>query len=122
MWLINVKTRELEFFTNECETPYAILSHTWEEDEVSFQDYKLDFENARHKKGYIKIENTCRQAIEDGYEHVWVDTCCINKDSSAELAEAINSMFSWYSGAVKCYVSLTDVSAYMAKDAAFKES
>jgi hypothetical protein len=40
---------------------------------------------------------------------VWVDTCCINKSSSSELQEAINSMFSWYKSAPECYVYLEDV-------------
>jgi hypothetical protein len=43
-----------------------------------------------------------------GFEYVWVDTCCIDKTSSAELSEAINSMFSWYQKADVCYVYLSD--------------
>ncbi|KAF2753318.1 hypothetical protein EJ05DRAFT_426574, partial [Pseudovirgaria hyperparasitica] len=49
------------------------------------------------------------QARADGLEWVWIDTCCIDKSSSAELAEAINSMYAWYARAEKCYVYLTDV-------------
>ena len=45
----------------------------------------------------------------DGFEHVWVDTCCIDKTNSAELSEAINSMFKWYQNATECYVYLLDV-------------
>ena len=41
--------------------------------------------------------------------HFWVDTCCIDKTSSAELSEAINSMFRWYRDAVCCFVLLEDV-------------
>lgn len=37
------------------------------------------------------------------------DRCCINKNSSAELSEAINSMFSWYKNAQVCYAYLSDV-------------
>ena len=52
------------------------------------------------KKGYReKVEPCCmagRQALEDGLTHAWIDTCCIDKSSSAELSEAINSMFRWY--------------------------
>ena len=60
-------------------------------------------------KGFVKIKYACEQAIRDGYEYVWVDTCCINKDSSAELSEAINSMYRWYQSAAVCYVFLSDV-------------
>lgn len=45
-----------------------------------------------------------------GFAYVWVDTCCIDKKSSAELNEAINSMYKWYERAAICYVYLSDVS------------
>jgi hypothetical protein len=38
-----------------------------------------------------------------------MDTCCIDKSSSAELSEAINSMFQWYSNADLCYAYQSDV-------------
>jgi len=45
----------------------------------------------------------------DGYEWVWIDTYCIDKSSSAELSEAINSMFGWYKKSAICYAYLADV-------------
>jgi hypothetical protein len=89
---------------------YAILSHTWGEDgdEVTFED--LMDHTGKNKAGYAKIQFCGEQAAKDGLQHFWVDTCCINKSSSAELTEAINSMFRWYLGAAKCYVYLSDVS------------
>jgi hypothetical protein len=86
--------------------PYAILSHTWEMQEVSFQEMQCD--GAKSRKGYSKIEGCCKVAAASGFEYVWVDTCCIDKTSSAELSEAINSMFSWYQRADVCYVYLSD--------------
>ena len=61
------------------------------------------------KLGYAKIAFTCRQAQRDGWSYAWVDTCCIDKTSSAELSEAINSMYRWYQKAQICYVYLSDV-------------
>lgn len=89
--------------------PYAILSHTWgiDGDEVTFQDIKDKC--FQHKPGYQKILFCGNQARSDGLEHFWVDTCCIDKSSSAELTEAINSMFRWYRDAQKCYAFLADV-------------
>lgn len=87
---------------------YAILSHTWEGDEVTFQDMQ-DPAKARRKEGFNKIEGLCRRAWEDEYSYCWADTCCINKESSAELSEAINSMYKWYQSADVCYALLTDV-------------
>ncbi|KAK2596149.1 hypothetical protein QQS21_006426 [Conoideocrella luteorostrata] len=89
---------------------YAILSHTWGKDaeEVTFQD--LVSGSGEDKPGYGKILFCGKQAVEDGLQFFWVDTCCIDKSSSAELSEAINSMFRWYRNAARCYVYLSDVS------------
>lgn len=62
----------------------------------------------RSKEGYAKILKTCQIALSDGIHYVWVDTCCINKASSAELAQGINSMFKWYQDAKVCYAYLAD--------------
>jgi Heterokaryon incompatibility protein (HET) len=89
---------------------YAILSHTWAADteEVTYRD--LMDGTGKDKGGYEKIRLCGAQARRHGLQYFWVDTCCIDKSSSAELAEAINSMFRWYSNATKCYVFLADVS------------
>ena len=88
---------------------YAVLSHTWgtDDEEVTFKD--LVDGVGKSKVGYSKIRFCGRQAANDGLQFCWVDTCCIDKSSSAELSEAINSMFRWYHDAAKCYVYLSDV-------------
>ncbi|KAH6724991.1 hypothetical protein BKA61DRAFT_537097 [Leptodontidium sp. MPI-SDFR-AT-0119] len=96
-----------EFFESDI-PEYAILSHTWEGEEVTFED--LQNGTGIKKAGYEKIRFCAEQANRDGLQYFWVDTCCINKSSSAELAEAINSMFRWYRMSTKCYVYLPDVS------------
>src|SRR5690242_5144064 len=93
---------------NEVEIPrYAILLHTWGNEEVTFDD--LTNQTGKDKAGQDKIRSCMQQATRDGIHHSWVDTCCIDKSSSAELAEAINFMFRWYHMAHKCYVYLSDV-------------
>jgi len=89
--------------------PYAILSHTWgsDEDEVTFSD--LRDEQAKTISGYSKLVFCSEQAAKDKIEFFWIDTCCIDQSSSAELTEAINSMYKWYQQAEKCYVLLSDV-------------
>lgn len=88
--------------------PYAILSHHWGNGEVSYLDF-LDATTRETLEGFTKIKHTCQQARRDGLHYAWVDTCCIDKSSSAELSEAINSMFKWYRGAAVCYAYLWDV-------------
>ena len=89
---------------------YAILSHTWgaDDEEITYKD--LVEGTGKDKAGYEKIRFCGKQAANDGLQYSWVDTCCIDKLSSTELLEAINSMFRWYHNATKCYVHLSDVS------------
>ncbi|KAH8901656.1 HET-domain-containing protein, partial [Thozetella sp. PMI_491] len=108
MWLINTLSLQLEFTSSPELQPYAILSHTWEDEEVTFQDM-ADLRCARKKKGFAKIERTCYLAIARGINFAWVDTCCINKESSAELTESINSMFAWYKTSSVCFTFLADL-------------
>jgi len=109
MRLINVETYAMAE-RDYRSTRYAILSHTWEEDEVMYEDME-NLDSAHQKKGFRKIELCCRQAAEDELEWAWVDTCCIDKRSSAELSEAINSMYKWYGSSFVCYAYLADVHA-----------
>lgn len=108
MRLIHTHTFELSEFLGGNIPDYAILSHTWQDGEVTFQDWK-DLETAKKKKGFFKIQMACEQAQKHGIDFLWVDTNCIDKTSSAELSEAINSMFSWYQQASICYAYLVDV-------------
>ena len=107
MWLINCRTLTLEEHLDFESINYAILSHTWDSgEEVQFDEFRSKTE--RGKTGWQKIKQTCRLAIEDGFDLAWVDTCCIDKKSSAELSEAINSMFPWYAWSGIRYVFLGD--------------
>ncbi|KIM98316.1 hypothetical protein OIDMADRAFT_202132 [Oidiodendron maius Zn] len=96
-----------EFFESDI-PKYAILSHRWGAEEVTFKD--LMDGTSKSKAGYSKIQFCGGQAKRNGLQYFWVDTCCIDKSNSTELVEAINSMFRWYRDATKCYVYLPDVS------------
>lgn len=112
MRVLDTSTLELREFV-EPPGPYAILSHTWTDEEVTFKEYRKDHENIKHRTGYAKIADFCRISRQRGFRWAWVDTCCIDKRSSAELSEAINSMYQWYGGARECYVWLDD---YLSED------
>src|SRR5690242_18312232 len=111
MWLINCSTYSLE--THNVDAPdakaYCILSHTWGDDEVTFAEMKTSLETAVTRKGFEKIRGICDIALGLGCLYAWVDTCCINKESSAELTESINSMFYWYQKAERCIAYLSDL-------------
>ncbi|KAK3328134.1 heterokaryon incompatibility protein-domain-containing protein [Cercophora scortea] len=110
MRLLNAETRRLETFFGDEIPKYAILSHTWGDDEVLYEDICDPLKPLPlSKPGFLKIDFTCKQALLDNYRYAWVDTCCIDKQSSAELSEAINSMFLWYLNAEICYAYLADV-------------
>ena len=109
MYLLNTSSLQLQYFQNVFKVNYAILSHTWGEEEVSFD--QLQSGSYKHLAGYRKIQAACDLSSKDGWNWVWIDTCCIDKRSSAELSEAINSMYNWYENARICYAYLEDVSS-----------
>lgn len=110
MRLLHAKTLRFENFDGVETTPkYAILSHTWGDEEVTYEDMRVNRDLAVSKVGFQKIRGCALQTLKDGLEHFWIDTCCIDKSSSAELSEAINSMFKWYQQAEVCYAYLIDV-------------
>lgn len=112
MWLIDTTTLRLEEVVDDLQDcKYAILSHTWEKDEVDFHEMLAESRPARllQKAGFLKIKKTCEVAKEKGYAYAWVDTCCIDKTSSAALSEAINSMFHWYKESSLCLAHLSDL-------------
>ncbi|GKT45467.1 vegetative incompatibility protein HET-E-1 [Colletotrichum spaethianum] len=108
MWLINTTTYEVCMFAGSNVPPYAILSHTWGPDEVTFQDIR-NLALASTKAGFTKIQGCCVQALRHNIDWAWIDSCCIDKTSSAELSEAINSMYSYYLLSRVCFVYLADV-------------
>lgn len=142
MRLLGTSTLEFVSFHEDVVPPYAILSHTWGAQEVTYQEMAflqklerlpaelrkdrlyvaslmaaagLDFSDAnedaiRRRRGFEKIEETAVVARSRGLEYFWLDTCCIDKTSSAELQEAINSMYQWYQRAAYCVVYLEDQS------------
>ncbi|KAF2736355.1 HET-domain-containing protein [Polyplosphaeria fusca] len=120
MWLINAQNQRLEQFLG-CDVPkYAILSHTWEHEEVTFQEMSYLHASLTNRKGYRKINHACVRALKDGLQYAWVDTCCIDKSNLAELTESINSMYKWYQNAEICYVYLADLTKGVPSREGFK--
>jgi hypothetical protein len=109
MRLINTSSLELKEFIGGDAPEYAILSHTWDEEEITLHELQHPTPQTHQKKGFKKVFRFCEIANQDGYTWVWCDTCCIDKTSSAELSEAINSMFTWYKCSHVCYAFLSDV-------------
>jgi hypothetical protein len=109
MRLLNTFTYEVREFVVDI-PHYTILSHTWGAEEVTYYDVvnKQGLDAVSWKQGYPKLMGFCKEAARHGFKWVWMDSCCIDKTSSAELSESINSMFDWYRDAVVCYVYLVD--------------
>ena len=118
MWLLSTDRAELTHFVSPESVPtpgYAILSHVWGDNEQSLQESQVIIAKcrttSRNPRDLVsdKIRESCELAERHGYRWLWIDSCCIDKTSSAELSEAINSMFHYYSSAAICYVYLQDV-------------
>ncbi|RPD75572.1 HET-domain-containing protein [Lentinus tigrinus ALCF2SS1-7] len=151
MWLIDTHTFELHWCHNPEQENYAILSYVWDrKGEQNFQASVTSNASMQAPTGKprlcrrapsppatsttpmrqnerfsAKLRSFCEIARSHGCRYVWIDACCIDKTSSAELSEAINSMFEWYSRAEVCFVFLHDVGATedpYAPDSAFRRS
>ena len=135
MWVLSTARAELHHFADCSAIPggYAILSHTWTQTpggEETFQDVQDIIKickNGKNPRDHVdeKIRRSCEIAEDDGYAWIWIDSCCIDKESSTELSEAFNSMFTWYTLAEICYVYLEAVSHAEnphAKDSKFRTS
>ncbi|KAI1184382.1 heterokaryon incompatibility protein-domain-containing protein [Nemania serpens] len=113
MWLIETSTLKLKFVGEAEKGSYAALSHTWEEEEVTFEQFRnlstTGHQDLRRQRGFVKIAKTCEIALQYGLSYAWVDTCCIDKSSSAELSEAINSMFKYYQDSAFCIAFISDL-------------
>jgi hypothetical protein len=112
MRLINCKTEPLcqEEFEELDAPPFAILSHTWGAQEVTYQQF-ADVDTRQSRQGWAKVLKACSVAREHGFEYAWIDSCCIDKTNTSELAESINSMFRWYNIAAVCIAFLGDFDA-----------
>ncbi|KAK3384061.1 heterokaryon incompatibility protein-domain-containing protein [Lasiosphaeria ovina] len=114
MRLINTASHDLTEFHGAKIPEYGILSHTWKPDgEVTLQQFVEATADARSPirlwQGYGKILEACKLARQHQLEWIWIDTACIDKTSSADLSEAINSMFRWYRDSKVCYAYLADL-------------
>ncbi|CZT14140.1 uncharacterized protein RCC_00113 [Ramularia collo-cygni] len=123
MRLLHTHTLQFSEHVSPYEAPgYIIASHRWLDDEVSYQEFVKNRTNTdptkQRKAGMDKVLRFCEyinqwrsQPPGTNIPHyIWIDTICINKDSSAELQEAITSMFEWYAQAWCCLVWMHDVS------------
>lgn len=113
MRLLNINTFRLEEF-HSSPPPYIALSHTWGAEEISLHELiATGFPGESEKEGWLKIKNFCKGIKESEFgsliEYAWIDTCCIDRTSSAELSEAINSMYRWYKESKYCFAFLADV-------------
>lgn len=119
MRLLHVHTLQFAEYVSPYDAPpYIIASHRWLEGEVSYQAFLGD-NPGLETSGMAKIAGFCHHIRDWGQrfphteseipEYLWIDTCCINKESSAELQEAITSMFQWYAMAWCCLAWINDL-------------
>nr|VWO98355.1 Peptidylprolyl isomerase (EC [Ganoderma boninense] len=124
MRLLDLVTGDFAEFNGPLQAPpYAALSHRWATDEQTYQDVRKIQERCKEScrvssprsiwdsdSGLSdKVRGACEAARRDGFRYLWIDSCCIDKTSSSELSESINSMYVWYSRAEVCYTFLADV-------------
>lgn len=110
MRLLNIHDLAFRWFHPNQTPKYAIASHRWAEGaEASIKD--VSEKRNTDSIGYRKITGFAEFIKENvtDIEWMWIDTCCINQESSQEVSEAINSMFKWYRNAEVCLAYLADI-------------
>lgn len=96
----------------QAQTRYAILSHTWSRNEIGEVEYKDWRTRTRKETGYAKLRMFCEVAAKQHcVTYAWMDSVCINKESSSELDESIRSMYQWYRDAYVCITYLSDTTS-----------
>ena len=109
MRLIHTEKLEFKEYFESKLPKYAVLSHCWDKSELSYRDFLERGSGTLSDSRTKKILDCCSLSKDAGLDWAWIDTCCIDKSSSAELSEAINSMFSWYERSDICLVFLSDL-------------
>lgn len=87
MRVLDTETLGFREFPDLPDKPYAILSHRWGTAEFIYKRYRKSRDSIQHRAGYKKVVGFCRIARRLDFRYAWVDTCCIDKRSSAELSE-----------------------------------
>ncbi|THU84277.1 HET-domain-containing protein, partial [Dendrothele bispora CBS 962.96] len=109
MRLLNTENFKVEeFLTDSNIPPFAILSHRWGDNKLLFKDIQ-NLKTAKKKPGWPKVRDACKYVKKYRFKYIWIDTCCIDKSSSAELSEALNSMYKYYGDSQVCIAYLGDV-------------
>ncbi|KAK8071493.1 HET-domain-containing protein [Apiospora hydei] len=110
MRLLNTSTFQLRRLTEgELAPPYAALSHCWGTDEVVYDDLQNTSIDWSQKHGFRKLMGACAEAVRNHQlDWLWADTVCIDRSSSAELSESINSMYRWYRNCSICLAYMGD--------------
>lgn len=110
MRLLNVDSLELKDFAGGNLPKYVTASHRWASgSETSFKDVLK--QRNKDTTGYQKVQAFAIYVKTHipSIKWLWIDTCCINQDSAAELSEAVNLMFEWYRNSEICVAYLADV-------------
>jgi hypothetical protein len=110
--LLHCKTFQLREFRGDEVPPYVTLSQTWCPGEVLYEDLAVRDTKIpwppTHKEGWPRIQNSCTLALKDGYEFIWIETCCVDKTNSAERTEEMNSCYKWFQRCAVSYTYLVD--------------
>ncbi|KAF8125612.1 hypothetical protein EV363DRAFT_1350407 [Boletus edulis] len=89
---------------------YAMLSHTWEENEPLFQEVvRAVVYDLERSPTHVKLQMFCKIVRDAGFHWAWGDTCCVNKQDHVVLQEALVAMFKWYHNSAVTIVHLRGV-------------
>ena len=77
MRLLHVQSRTFKEFMGSDIPEYAIVSHRWSDEEISYQEF---IDGRREGYGWRKIRKACEIALERRHSWIWIDTCKEDND------------------------------------------
>ncbi|KAK2742724.1 het and ankyrin domain protein [Colletotrichum kahawae] len=109
MRLLHCLQQKIYHFTYPPSVQYAIFSHTWSS---PHDDEWLSYTPAGQRSHSTKqdiIRRVCNLALSHNLQYVWIDEACIDKSSSADVSETINSLPKYFQRATICFAFLVDL-------------
>jgi hypothetical protein len=104
MKLVNTQTLKAIEFSDESLPPYAVVSQTWNPNNVWLTNYSYLSETiAKAERRTSQLSNLAKR---QGHDWIWLDTCCRSSSANEELLDLKRK---WTNSLLEAFVFVGDV-------------